>query len=429
MQPKNDFQSLLHNLIADLQEISVLWQFAVLLASLGLAWLLQRRYAERIASQASTGHTPIISASNMSRLMLPLAALVLAVLGRWTLQHWHPTHLLNIAIPLLFALALIRIAIYVLRRVFHDQQWLHPWERTIGWTIWTVLALHIIGVLPEILGMLDAVAFHVGQQRLSVLLILQGIVAFTVSMLLALWLASSLESRVMSIEAMDMNQRVMLSKVARTMLILLSVLITLPLIGVDVTVLSVFGGALGVGLGLGLQKIASNYVSGFIILLDHSLRLGDVVTVDNRTGKVVDLTNRYVVLHGLDGVESIVPNDTFITSTVVKQTHTNNRVRLALTVQISYGSPLEAAMRIMQEAARKQPRVLTDPEPMTFLKEFADSGINLELGFWISDPEEGQIGLRSAINMEIWREFQNNGIEIPFPQREVRLVQPGKQGN
>ncbi|MEK7768179.1 MAG: mechanosensitive ion channel domain-containing protein, partial [Pseudomonadota bacterium] len=339
MQPKNDFQSLLHNLITDLQEISVLWQFAVLLISLGVAWLLQRRYAGRIASQASAD-TPIISASNLSRLMLPLAALVLAVLGRWTLQHWHPTHLLNIAIPLLFALALIRIAIYILRRVFHDQQWLHPWERTIGWTIWTVLALHIIGVLPEILGMLDSIAFHVGQQRLSVLLILQGIVAFTVSMLLALWLASSLESRVMSIEAMDMNQRVMLSKVARTMLILLSVLITLPLIGVDVTVLSVFGGALGVGLGLGLQKIASNYVSGFIILLDHSLRLGDVVTVDNRTGKVVDLTNRYVVLHGLDGVESIVPNDTFITSTVVKQTHTNNQVRLALTVQISYGSPL-----------------------------------------------------------------------------------------
>ncbi|MCX7183874.1 MAG: mechanosensitive ion channel [Nitrosospira sp.] len=422
MQPNNEFQSLLSNLITDVQEISALWQFAVLLASLGAAWLLQRQLAGRITSQVSAERAPIISANNWSRLMFPLFALVLVVLGRWALQHWHSTHLLNIAIPLLFALALIRIAIYILRRVFHDQQWLHPWERTIGWTIWIVLALHIIGVLPEILGMLDAVAFHVGQQRLSVLLILQGILVFTVSMLLALWLASSLESRVMSIAAMDMNQRVMLSKVARTMLILLSVLITLPLIGVDVTVLSVFGGALGVGLGLGLQKIASNYVSGFIILLDHSLRLGDVVTVDNRTGKVVDLTNRYVVLHGLDGVESIVPNDTFITSTVVKQTHTNNQVRLALTVQISYGSPLEAAMRIMQEAARKQSRVLTDPEPMTFLKEFADNGINLELGFWISDPEEGQIGLRSAINMEIWREFQNNGIEIPFPQREVRLL-------
>ena len=422
MQPNNEFQSLLHNLVTDIQEISVLWQFAVLLASLGLACLLQRQLAGRIVLQTSAGGTPIIGASSMNRLMFPLLALILAVLGRWTLNHWYPVHLLNIAIPLLFALLLIRIAIYILRRVFHNQQWLHPWERTIGWSVWIVLALHIIGVLPEILGMLDAVAFHVGQQRLSVLLILQGIVAFTVSMLLALWLASSLESRIMGVAAMDMNQRVMLAKVARTALVLLGVLITLPLIGVDITVLSVFGGALGVGLGLGLQKIASNYVSGFIILLDRSLRLGDVVTVDNRTGKVIDLTNRYVVLHGLDGVESIVPNDTFITSTVVKQTHTNNQVRLALTIQISYGSPLEAAMRIMQEAARKQPRVLTEPEPMTFLKEFADNGISLELGFWISDPEEGQLGLRSAINMEIWREFQNNRIEIPFPQREVRLI-------
>jgi len=422
MQPNNEFQSLLSNLITDVQEISTLWQFAVLLASLGTAWLLQRQLARRITSQVSAERAPIISTNNWSRLMFPLFALALVVLGRWALQHWHSTHLLNIAIPLLFAFALIRIAIYILRRIFHDQQWLHPWERTIGWTIWIVLALHIIGVLPEILGMLDAVAFHVGQQRLSVLLILQGILAFTVSMLLALWLASSLESRVMSIAAMDMNQRVMLSKVARTMLILLSVLITLPLIGVDVTVLSVFGGAFGVGLGLGLQKIASNYVSGFIILLDHSLRLGDVVTVDNRTGKVVDLTNRYVVLQSLDGIEALVPNDTFITSTVVKQTHTNNQVRLALTIQISYGSPLETAMRILLEAARKQPRVLAEPEPMVFLKEFADNGINLELGFWISDPEEGQTGLRSAINMEVWREFQNNGIEIPFPQREVRLL-------
>ena len=198
MQPNNEFQSLLHNLVTDTQEISVLWQFAVLLASLGLAWLLQRQLAGRIVLQTSAGGTPIISASSMSRLMFPLLALILAVLGRWTLNHWHPVHLLNIAIPLLFALLLIRIAIYILRRVFHSQQWLHPWERTIGWSVWIVLALHIIGVLPEILGMLDAVAFHVGQQRLSVLLILQGIVAFTVSMLLALWLASSLESRISS---------------------------------------------------------------------------------------------------------------------------------------------------------------------------------------------------------------------------------------
>ncbi len=422
MPPNNEIHSLLLSLVTHIQEVTMLWQLAVLLSSLGLAWLAQRLLAERIGSKVSADNTPVISASSFNRLMTPLSALVLVVLGRWMLNHWHPTHLLNIAIPLLFALALVRVTIYILRRVFHAQQWLHPWERTIGWIVWIIAALHIIGILPEILDMLDAMAFYVGQHRLSVMLVLQGIVALTASMLLALWLSNSLESRVMRIEAMDMNQRVVVTKVARTLLILLSVLFTLPVVGVDITVLSVFSGALGVGLGLGLQKIASNYVSGFIILLDHSLRLGDVVTVDNHTGRVVDLTNRYVVLHGLDGVESIVPNDTFITSTFIKQTHTDTRVRLALAVQISYGSPLEVAMRIMREAALKQPRVISEPEPMVFLKEFADNGFNLELHFWINDPEEGQIGLRSDINMEIWREFQNNGIEIPFPQQEVRLI-------
>ena len=422
MSPKNEIHSPLLSLVTHIQEVIMLWQLGVLLSSLGLAWLAQRLLAERISSHVSVDNAPVNSTGNFNRLMAAISALVLVALGRWVLNHWYPTHLLNIAIPLLFALALVRVTIYILRRVFHGQQWLHPWERTIGWIVWSIVALHIIGILPGILDMLDAVAFYAGQHRLSVMLILQGILTLTASMLLALWLSNSLESRVMRIEAMDKSQRVVVTKVARTLLILLSVLITLPIVGVDITVLSVFGGALGVGLGLGLQKIASNYVSGFIILLDHSLRLGDIVTVDNHTGRVVDLTNRYVVLHGLDGVESIVPNDTFITSTFVKLAHTNNRVRLALTVQISYGSPLEAAMRIMQEAALKQPRVISEPEPAVFLKEFVDNGFNLELHFWINDPEEGQIGLRSDINMEIWQEFQNNGIEIPFPQQEVRLI-------
>jgi small-conductance mechanosensitive channel len=422
MSPKNEIHSPLLSLVTHIQEVIMLWQLGVLLSSLGLAWLAQRLLAERISSHVSVDNAPVNSTSNFNRLMAAISALVLVALGRWMLNHWYPTHLLNIAIPLLFALALVRVTIYILRRVFHGQQWLHPWERTIGWIVWPIVALHIIGILPGILDMLDAVAFYAGQHRLSVMLILQGILTLTASMLLALWLSNSLESRVMRIEAMDKSQRVVVTKVARTLLILLSVLITLPIVGVDITVLSVFGGALGVGLGLGLQKIASNYVSGFIILLDHSLRLGDIVIVDNHTGRVVDLTNRYVVLHGLDGVESIVPNDTFITSTFVKLAHTNNRVRLALAVQISYGSTLEVAMRVMQEAALKQPRVIAEPEPAVFLKEFADNGFNLELHFWINDPEEGQIELRSDINMEIWQEFQNNGIEIPFPQQEVRLI-------
>ncbi|SCY12754.1 mechanosensitive ion channel family protein [Nitrosospira sp. Nsp13] len=431
MQPDNEIeiQSLLRSLITDVQEISVLWQLAVILASLGLAWLLQKQFRQRISPEASASRTLNISMGSLSRLSFPLLALVLVIVGREALRHWHSTHLLNIVIPLLFALALIRAAVYILRRVFSSQEWLRPWERFIGWAVWIGLVLHITGLLPEILTLLDEISFHIGKQRLSVLLIVQGILAFTISMLLALWLASSLEVRIMQAGALNINQRVILSKVTRTLLILLGVLVALPMVGVDITVLSVFGGALGVGLGLGLQKIASNYISGFIILLDRSLHIGDVVTVDNRKGEVTLLTTRYVVLKVDDGTEALIPNDTFITSTVISQTYSDHRIRLILPIQIGYASPVEAAMKIMLDAAKKQQQILTDPEPMVILKEFADSGINLELIIWVEDPEGGALRLRSSLNLEIWTEFQKYGIEIPFPQREVRLVRPAKLEN
>ena len=427
MQTKNEFLSLLRDLITDVQEVGVLWQFAVLLASLGLAWLLQVQFSKRSISSANAGRTLNISVGSLNRLMFPLSALLLVVVGRWVLKYWQPAHLLNVAIPLLFALALIRIAVYMLRRVFSSQEWLRPWERFIGWAVWLGVALYLTGLLPEILEMLDNLSFHAGKQRISVLLIAQGVLSVVVTMLLALWLGSALEGRIMGTDAMAMNLRVMLSKIMRAALILLGVLIALPLVGIDITVLSVFGGALGVGLGLGLQKIASNYVSGFIILMDRSLHIGDTVTADNRNGKVTALTTRYVVLRSSDGTEALIPNDTFVTSTVVSQTYSDRRVRLTLPIQVSYASDLEVAMNIMLQAATKQDRVLTDPEPKVFLKEFADSGINLDLAIWVDDPEGGQLSLRSDINLEIWREFQKHGIEIPFPQREVRLTDGAKE--
>ena len=413
MQSNNEFQNLLRDLITDAQEVSVLWQIAVLTGGLGLSWWLRRQAMIRLAPQVS-GRTLNISARSMGRLLFPLFALVLVVFGRWTLSHWYSTHLLNIVVPLLFALALIRAAIYMLRRVFSGQEWLHPWERFIGWTVWIVLALHVTGLLPEILIFLDDFSFHIGKHRLSVLLIVQGILAFTVSMLIALWLASSLEVRIMDAKALDINQRVILSKISRTVLILVGVLIALPLVGVDITVLSVFGGALGVGLGLGLQKIASNYISGFIILLDHSLHIGDIVTVDDRKGEVTSLTTRYVVLKSDDGTEALIPNDTFITSTVISQNFSDPRLRLILPFQISYTSSVEVAMGIMLDAAKKRQQILANPEPAVFLKEFAPGGINLELIVWIENPEGGALRLRSGLNIEIWSEFQKHSIEIPF---------------
>jgi small-conductance mechanosensitive channel len=203
---------------------------------------------------------------------------------------------------------------------------------------------------------------------------------------------------------------------------LVAVLIVLPLVGIDLTALSVFGGALGVGLGFGLQKIASNYISGFIILLDRSVTIGDLVTIEKHTGRLSKMTARYVVVRALDGTEAIIPNETVITSAVINQSYTDRKVAIAMSVQISYESDLELAMQILGEVAKRHPRVLPEPVPAVLIKAFADNGIDLELAAWVEDPEQGKTNLRSEIYYGIWQEFKARGVVIPYPQREVRLV-------
>jgi small-conductance mechanosensitive channel len=217
-----------------------------------------------------------------------------------------------------------------------------------------------------------------------------------------------------------------LAKLFRAVLLLVGILVALSMVGIDLTVLSVFGGALGVGIGLGLQKLASNYIAGFTILLDRSVRIGDMITVDNRFGIVSKATARYVVLRSLDGVEAIVPNETMVTTTVLNHSYTSRDIRLGVPVQISYDSDLDLAMQLMTEAALSEPRVLRQPNPPAVLiLRFAESGIELELAVWIKDPENGQNNLRSALYLRIWRSFRARGIRIPYPQREIRLIAAG----
>ena len=215
----------------------------------------------------------------------------------------------------------------------------------------------------------------------------------------------------------------MLAKFIRAVLIVVAVLIALEQIGFDLTLLTVFGGALGVGIGLGLQKLASNYIAGFTILLDRSIRIGDLVTVDGRTGVVSNATSRYVVVRSGDGVEAIVPNETVVTTTVLNHSYTSPQIRIAVQVQVAYDSDVEKALGLLTEIALREPRVLRDAQaPKSFLVNFGDSGITLELGVWINDPHVGQLDLKSSLNRAILKEFGANGIQIPFPQREIRIV-------
>jgi small-conductance mechanosensitive channel len=287
--------------------------------------------------------------------------------------------------------------------------------------------LHITGLLPEVIDVLESVKFSAGKQKLTLWNVLQGLGAVFIAVFLALWLSSAIEARLHAAEGLDNNLRVVLVRLSKALLILLAVLIGLPMVGIDLTTLSVFGGALGVGLGFGLQKIASNYVSGFILLLDDSIRIGNIITVGADRGEVTRITTRYTVLKNLDGVEALVPNELLVGSVVQNQSYSSPQVRIALPVQVSYDSDLERAMSIMAAAAKAQPRVLADPAPAVLLKAFADSGINLELGFWVGDPELGVGQLRSDINLAIWREFKQAGIAIPFPQHEIRILGGAQQ--
>jgi small-conductance mechanosensitive channel len=413
---------LVADILSDLGHPAMWWQIGALALSLLFAWGVNQAIRQRLPA---TSGALKLGIGGVTRVVFPLTALGGVLIGEAIVRGVYDdhVHLLKLAIPLLFALALIRLTVYALRHTFAPSGWLSTSERFISTVVWLGVALHLTGFLPEILAAADEASFHIGRQKVSILTVLTGLLSVAVTMVVAMWLGRSVETRVMRAEKLDVNLRVVLSKLIRAALLVVGVLIALPAAGIDITVLSVFSGALGVGIGFGLQKIASNYVSGFIILLDRSIHLGDTLTVDNRFGVVSQLTARYLVLKSADGTESIIPNDTLITSTVINHTYTNREIRVAIPVQVSYQTDLTRAMQIILEVAERHPRVLAEPEPKTYLRGFGDNGIDLELGVWINDPEEGQGNLRSEINLSLWEEFQAAGVEIPYPQRDVRIIQ------
>ncbi|HTO45782.1 MAG TPA: mechanosensitive ion channel domain-containing protein [Burkholderiales bacterium] len=422
---KAEIHNLVLGLLADLHNINVLWQAGVLAASLGLAWWIARLIRGRLAMipPAEPGGTMKISVGGLNRVVFPLCALLLVIVGRFVLHRFHQgLHLLDIAVPLLFSLMLVRVAVYVLRRAFGAGSPLRKWERAIAWTIWIGVALHITGLLPDVVDLLDSFGFHVGKQRISLLNILQALLSVGITVVVALWAGRTIEGRLMSAPALDLNLRVVLSKLAKTLLVIVAVLVALPAVGIDVTVLSVFGGAFGIGIGLGLQKIAANYISGFLILLDRSISPGALVTIEGRYGQITKLAGRYVVVKGMDGTESIIPNETVITSVVINHSYSDRRVRVDVPIQVSYESDVDRALELMLDAARSHSRVLADPAPAAQLKGFADSGVNLELYVWVPDPEAGTGNLRSDLMRALWASFKANDISIPYPQREVRIL-------
>ncbi len=417
----SEVQALWQELSTDLRSVAVVWQFTVIRRAVLVGGLFRRWFTPR-ASAVMTHWQQ--GADGMRRVVFPIAALAVVEAGKHWLAQMQSVRILNLAASLLIALVTIRLLLYALRTAFPSATWMRASERTLTLVIWAGFALHVTGQLAFLLDGLNSVGFKIGNHELTLLMVLNGVLSVSITVLIALWLGKSLERRILSSQVLDASLRVVLSKLTKTLLVVVAVMIALPLVGIDLTLFSVFGGALGVGLGLGLQKIASNYVSGFIILLDRSIRLGDLVTVDGRVGEVSRLTARYIVLRGLDGTEAIIPNDTLVTSTVLNHSYSDRRVRVVATVQISYDSDLDAAKRILLEALQGETRVLSDPAPGVAVNGFATDGIILELGFWIADPELGSGGLKSAVYEHVYRTFPQHNIRIPYPQREVRWIGP-----
>jgi small-conductance mechanosensitive channel len=408
-------------LASDLRTPTVQMELLVLLISLSLAWLLNRVLHGQIMHKAPESWK--IGIGGAKRLLFPLSSLLFVYIGILILRHsGYHTSMLKLASSLLVAMAVIRLILYTLRYVFEPGPWLRTAENAIIGTVWMLIALHLTGFLPELVQALDDISFTLGTHTISLWLILQAIAIVVVTIILSLSASRFLENKLMRADQLDMNVRVVLSKLLRVVLTFVGVLTALSAVGFDITLLSVFGGALGVGLGFGLQKIASNYVSGFIILLDQSVHMGDVMTINEHYGVVQQIRSRYLVLRKLDGTETLIPNETLIATAVTNHSLSDRKARILMPVQISYDSPLEQAMAVMREAAVRQPRVLKDPAPEVLVKGFGESGIDLNLSIWIEDPEEGSGGLQSAIYLDIWREFQKLGVAIPYPQREIRIL-------
>jgi small-conductance mechanosensitive channel len=418
--------NLLTDLLGDLNDPGLLWQLGAIACSVLLGWALGRRLSRRVRSGEAHQGALQFGVESFSRVIVPLVIVVLLALAKAVLAKWHHVNLMKVAIPIFGSLVVIRFTFYLLRRVFarHGQvgATMLTFEKVFQLMVWLAVVLYITGLWVDVFAFLDDTVLPIGKHKVSIASILQAAVSVVVLLMLALWAGTALDERLMKVQGMNSNLRVVMARMGRAILIVVAVLASLSLVGIDLTVLSVFGGALGVGLGLGLQKIASNYISGFVILLDRSLTIGDMITVDKYSGKVTQINTRYTVLQGLDGVESIVPNEMLVSGAVQNSSLSNKMLWISTNVSVAYDTDLDFVLELLEKAAASVERVSSTQPPAAQLLSFGADGLDLRVGFWIGDPENGRGGVISDVNRAIWRAFKENRISVPFPQREMRIV-------
>ena len=403
---------------------TVLVELAVLAVCVGLAWglvaLLQRGLRQGDPRSILFGVRIVDGA------LFPLVLLSLAYIARTLLHHWVALAAFKIAIPVLVALVVIRIGVKVLQVAYPDAAWVRPIERSISWMAWLGMVLWVTGLLPLVLDELDQIHWKVGGATLSVRTIIEGAVTAAAVLLIALWISAAIESRLLrSATGAELSLRKAVSNAVRALLVFVGLLVALSSVGIDLTALSVLGGAVGVGIGFGLQKLAANYVSGFVILAERSMRIGDNVKLDTFEGRITQINARYTVIRSPSGRESIVPNELLITQRVENLSLSDPRVWMSTVVSVAYESDVDQVAQLLTNAALVSPRVLRDPAPSAALSAFGADGLEFTVGFWIADPENGSLGLRSDINRAILSALRAHQIEIPYPQRVMHVQVDG----
>ncbi len=406
---------------------TALVELGVLVACVLLAWGVVR-LVRHVSS--NTDNTSILFGRRIiDGVLFPLLLLFLAYTAGTLLSRMFALAAFKVAIPVLLSLAVIRLGVKVLQAAFKDAPWVRALERSISWLAWLAMLLWVSGLLPVILEELDDIKWKVGSTTLSVRNMLEGALTAGVVILITLWISSAIEARLLrTATGGELSLRKAVSNATRVVLVFIGLLLALSAVGIDLTALSVLGGAIGVGVGFGLQKLAANYVSGFVMLAERSVRIGDNVRVDGFEGLITDIRARYTVVRALSGRESIVPNEMFISNRIENLSLADLRVLQSTVVSVAYDSDVELVMRLLIEAAALQERVLKDPGPGVNLSNFGPDGLEFTLNYWMTDPENGQQNLRSLVNLAVLAALRKHGIEIPLPQRVVHTTTDIKTG-
>jgi len=408
----------LQDWLAALSQTSLLIELSALVACGLLAWLLARLVAKAFVERDL--NSIMFGRRIVDGVLFPALWLCLAYAARKLLAYTMPLALFKLAIPVLLSLLVIRLGVKVLQAAFNNTPAIRLLERSISWIAWLAMVLWVSGLLPLVMDELDQISWNVGGAHLSVRKIIEGTLTAGLVLIFSLWISSAIEAKLLrSAKGGELSLRKAFSNAARALLMFVGLLLALSAVGIDLTALSVLGGAIGVGIGFGLQKLAANYVSGFVILAERSMRIGDSVQVDNFSGVITQINARYTVIRSLSGRESIVPNEMLITSRVENLSLADPKVWQSTQVSVAYDSDVALVTRLLLQAAAAQARVLADPAPSVVLLAFGADGLEFRLGYWISDPENGSDNLRSLVNLEILRLLREHQIEIPYPQRVV----------